>query len=242
MEFLKKFLSDQHASSDDQENHTVYWIPSQVFSKLPIKRWKHNRPADNDRVVEIRNWMQTTKRMDGIIYIAYVNNELVCYESNHRREALVGIEGMHHILVDILWDATDDSIKAEFQRLNKAVSVPDLYVEDTPIDSISQLTEVVKSFCENYKKLKVNTNRPQRPHFNRDMLMDEFYRIMRENKISIEELGQRLSQLNQIMSMRDKSKLQTKVVQKCEESGLWLFAWSSKLEWSELSNNTITQS
>jgi hypothetical protein len=36
--------------------------------------------------------------------------------------------------------------------------------------------------------------------------------------------------LNLEMSLRDRKKLSPKVIQKCEESGLWLFAWSSKLE------------
>jgi hypothetical protein len=36
------------------------------------------------------------------------------------------------------------------------------------------------------------------------------------------------------MAGRDKSKLAQKVIDKCEKSGLWLFAWSSKLNASEL--------
>jgi hypothetical protein len=61
----------------------------------------YNRPPDKDRVAEIHDFMNQSKRMDGMLYVACVNKELVCYESNHRREALIGIEGMNPILVDI---------------------------------------------------------------------------------------------------------------------------------------------
>jgi len=233
MEFYKKFLKENNASCDDQGSHSVCWIPSDTFAKIPINRWRFNRPEDADRVAEIHEWMKTSRRMDGIIYLALIGNELVCYESNHRREALKGLPKIHHLLVDIFWNANDELIKAEFMRLNKAVSVPELYLEESTNPNI-ELTEAVKQFCDIYKKLKVNTNKPQRPNFNRDMLMDEFYRIMRENKIGVEELVKRLTTLNDEMSKRDRSKLLPKVIQKCEETNLWLFAWSSRLDAKEL--------
>jgi hypothetical protein len=173
--------------------------------------------------------MNESKRMDGMLYIAYVNKELVCYESNHRREALVGIEGMNPILVDILWDATDESVKAEFLRLNKAVSVPELYVSEEASVDPTELIKMRDTFCETYKSLKVTTGRPNAPNFNSDMVMNEFLRIMQEKKLSPSEFWTRLMRLNTIMSTRDRKKLTPKIIEKCERSGLWLFAWSRVL-------------
>jgi hypothetical protein len=65
-------------------------------------------------------------------------------------------------------------------------------------------------------------------------VIDEFYRIMKENRIGIDELVTRLQRLNKEMTERDKGKLPQKVIDKCEKSGLWLFAWSSKLNAHEL--------
>jgi hypothetical protein len=178
--------------------------------------------------------MKTTKRVDGMIYLAHVNNEIVCYESNHRREALRGVEDVAPILVDFLWNATDEMLKDEFRRLNKAVSVPDLYVSEESTVNIAEIRDAVDGFCKNYAKLKVATGRPHRPSFNRDMVTDEFYRVMRENKISVTTLVGRLKRLNDAMALRDKSKLPPKVVAKCEEAGMWLFAWSSKFDAKEL--------
>lgn len=229
MAYLQQFLKEK-TSMEQQGSHSVYWMPIAIFSQLSIKRWKHNRPEDPIRIAEIREWIQQSKRIDGVIYLACIENELVCYESNHRREALKGVEGVHNIFVDILWNATDEDVKQEFLRLNKAVSVPELYISDEPVVGISELKQFVDTFCRNYKKLQVSSNRPQRPNFNRDMVTEELYRILKEKKWSLDELTQNLTNLNREMSMRDKSRLSPKILQKCEESGLWLFAWSSKIE------------
>lgn len=233
MAFLQQYLHD-NATHEVQGRHTVYWVPFDIFSKLPIERWQYNRPPDEARVAEIRAWMQTSERVDGMIHLAAIGTKLVCYESNHRREAMKGLTTLHNVLVDILWDATDEEVKQEFFRLNKAVSVPDLYVTEDQSVQLDELRAAVDAFCANYKALKVASSRPQRPHFSRDMVTDEFYRMLKELKIGVPELMERLTTLNARLRARDKSKLTEKVVAKCEASGLWLFAWSAKLNASEL--------
>jgi len=234
MAFLQKFLSDDRVWRYSHGSHQICIIPLDIFNGLPIKRWKYNRPPDKERVQEIHTYMTESKRVDGIIYLACVDKELVCYESNHRREALNGLTDVHHILVDILWDATDEMVKGEFLRLNKAVSVPELYVvEDTTIN-VDELRRMTTQFCDTFKALKVNTGRPQAPNFNSDMVMGEFHRVMKENKIGSNELWLRLMRLNATMASRDHSKLSAKVIEKCEKSGCWLFAWSRVLDAKEL--------
>jgi hypothetical protein len=225
---LQKHLNE-NCSGTVQNNHYTYWIPQSIYNDLPIKRWKYNRPPDKERVAEIHDFMNESKRMDGMLYVACVNKELVCYESNHRREALVGIEGMNPILVDILWDATDESVKAEFLRLNKAVSVPELYVSEEASVDPKELIKMRDTFCETYKSHKSTSNHPNAPNFNSDMVMNEFLRIIQERKLSPSEFWTRLMRLNTIMSTRDRKKLTPKIIEKCERSGLWLFAWSRVL-------------
>ena len=233
MSYLQEYLKT-HASSDVQGRHTVYWVPFDVFTKLPIERWRYNRPPDEGRVAEIREWMQTSQRVDGIIHLAAIGTKLVCYESNHRREAMKGLTNLHNVLVDILWDATDEEVKQEFFRLNKAVSVPDLYVTEDQGAQYDELRQTVDAFCANYKSMRVASTRPQRPHFSRDMVTDEFFRVLRELKIDVPELMKRLMALNAKLRADDHSKLSDKVRAKCESSGLWLFAWSAKLNSADL--------
>jgi hypothetical protein len=233
-QYHQQFLYEKQCLCAHQGNHSTYWISQAVFNELPIKRWKYNRPPDQDRVAEIHKYMNESKRMDGIIYVACVNKELVCYESNHRREALAGIEGMNDILVDILWDATDESVKAEFLRLNKAVSVPELFVsEDVSWESMKQLTEIRDRFCKTYKSHKSTSNHPNYPNFNSDNILDEFHRIVKEKNLTPFEFETQLMRLNSVMSTRDRTKLSPNIIDKCERSGLWLFAWNKKIEWKD---------
>ncbi len=229
MSYIKKYLDD-NAKGGQHGTHYIYWVPPNVFSDLNIKRWKFNRPSDQDRVKAIHEYMKVSKRVDGMIYLALVNHELVCYDGNHRREAVAGIEDMNLILVDVLWEADDKVVGEEFKRLNEAVSVPEFYnsiEEDSKVRE--SIRNVIDMFCKNYKEHKVNSKNPHRPHFNRDVFCDDFYRIMNELNIGVDELMNRLMLLNQSMMNRDKSKLPEKVISKCEKSGLWLFAWSSRL-------------
>jgi hypothetical protein len=230
MSIYKEHLSNPaNASSDVQGKHTVYWMPHTTFAKLKIKMWKYNRPLDEERVREIRQWIDESKRVDGQIYLACIDGELVCYESNHRREALNGVEGVHLIIVDILWDATDEDVKKEFQRLNKAVSVPELYVADVPTVSEAELRPVVEEFCDRFKSHRSSSNRCNKPNFIRDNVMDQFYRLCNELQIGPRELMERIARYNTTLLTRDKSKLSPTVIKKCTESGLWIFAWSSQL-------------
>lgn len=233
MAYLQDYLRD-NATCDVQGRHIVYWVPFDIFRKLPIDRWQYNRPPDPARVAEIREWMKTSERVDGMIHLAAIGTKLVCYESNHRREAMKGLTTLHNVLVDILWDATDEEVKQEFFRLNKAVSVPDLYVTEDQSVQLDELRAAVDAFCTNYKTLKVASSRPQKPNFNRDMVTDEFYRMLKELKIGVPELMDRLTALNARLRSRDRSKLSEKVIAKCEASGLWLFAWSNKLSATDL--------
>lgn len=224
--FYLAFLT-QHGSIDNQGEHSVCLVPANAFNSLPIRRWKYNRPSDEDRVKEIHEYMKVSKRVDGMVYLACVNNELVCYEGNHRREAMKGIEGVHNVLVDIIWNATDEMVKEEFVRLNKAVSVPELYLGETT--NFDEIRKIVDTFCNNFKKLKVNSGKPQRPNFNRDMLTDEFTRIMKEKNLTPPEFEEWLTERNKELSCLDRKGLSEKVIKKCEETGLWLFARSSRL-------------
>jgi hypothetical protein len=227
-ENLLKLLATR-SSVEVQGIHTVYWMPSRVFNELDIIRWKHNRPADESRVLEIRNWMRESKRLDGVIYLAWINDRLVCYESNHRREALRGLDGIHNVLVDIIWDATDDMIKEEFSRINKAVSVPLQYTEPDPTINTEDFNHGFDRLCETYKSVESKNKNYRRPHFYQPELRDDVYRIVQDLRISLDEVARRLDRRNTKLSKQDRSKLPKTVVEKCEKTGIWLFAWGSRI-------------
>ena len=223
-------------SGNAHGSHYVVWVPLNTFNNLPIAPWKFNRPPDTGRVEEIRSSMRETKRMDGIIYLACIENQLVCYESNHRRLALKeGMpEPMPAILVDILWDATDERIVEEFKRLNKAISVPDLYVDPTAGEPASVVIAAVEAFCAKYPGLRSPSGRPNRPNYNRDILTQNLIQLTKELHVGIEELMRRLEARNAVLAGSDSSRLKPAVAEKCRASGLWLFAVSGTLHAKDL--------
>lgn len=203
----------------------IYAIPMDVYKSLDVKQWKYNRPPDMNRVPEIHAWMEQFNRMDGLLNLAYIPGEgLVCFEGNHRRLALEGVN--IRVLVDILWNATDEIVIHEFRRLNKSVSVPELYVEPNSATLRLEIQDAAEELCKKYPTHCKPTNRPIRPNFNRDKLIDELTRLQREHQLPVREL---ISQLLKQSESRDKKGLPEKIKQTCEKTGLWLFAWSSSL-------------
>ena len=129
MSLYKDILAQKAKMSFEHGIHYLYLIAFEDFKQLPIELWKFNRPPDEGRVKEIAADMMKQQRMDGCIYLATINNKIVCYEGNHRREAIAHVPtSLHPILVDMVWNADDEFLKREFMRLNKAVSVPELYI------------------------------------------------------------------------------------------------------------------
>jgi hypothetical protein len=214
-------------------NTNVYAIPMDKFKTLDVKSWKYNRPPDTSRIPEIHEWMKQFHRMDGVLNLAYIVGEgLVCFEGNHRRIALNGLDIV--VFADIVWDATHESITHEFRRLNKSVCVPDLYVIDTDSPIRGDIETVVLEFRKSYPTLESNSGRPQRPNYNRDKLTDDILRIHKDLMIPTVEIMERLSVLNEKFKLKDRSKLSEKNIQKCETSGLWLFAWNNSIVISDL--------
>ena len=225
---IQHYLKEFRVSSSN-----VYAIPMEKFNNLDVKQWKYNRPPDITRIPEIHDWMKQFRRMDGVLNLAYIIGEgLVCFEGNHRRLALEGLD--IPVFADIVWDATHETVTHEFRRLNKSVTVPDLYVVETPATLRVELEDAVTDFRKKFKIMESTSPRPNRPHYNRDNLTNEFTRLQKELVIPVGELMTRIYALNEYYGENDKSKLSEKVRKKCEASGLWLFAWSSSIPTKDL--------
>jgi len=230
MSIFKDLLSQKSKVAYEHGTHHIYLVPFDVFIQLPITIWKYNRPPDEKRVLDIENEMKQSQRMDGCLYLASVDNELVCYEGNHRREALKHLQTCQPILVDMIWNADDDFLKREFARLNKAVSVPELYINTDLISIKSDIQDMVKELCIRYPDHVSTKQKPQRPNFNRDSLTDNITRIIKEASIDVETFKYKIDGLNEKNKHEDQSSLNPKMVKKCQETGLWLFIYSTHLD------------
>jgi len=213
------------------KNGALYCIDSNTLALLNVKSWKRNRPADEERVKEILANIQDTQRIQGIIYLAHLNSKLVCYDGNHRRLALKRYDyNMSNVLIHIIWNAPEQTIVKEFNLLNKAVSVPQIYLRNDSSDVV--IVDFVRSMVEQYPSFCSSSKICKTPNFNRDLLTDDITDIVEEYSMyTAEQIVQILSKMNdaykkELYKFRKTSVPETTKA-KCAKEGLWLF-WQSR--------------
>jgi hypothetical protein len=218
-------------------DHAMYAIPAEKLMSLAdegtLKVWSGNRPADMARVEEVRKEQAESHHVDGTIRVAYiVNVGLVCYEGNHRRLALN--PEISRVLVDILWNVSNDRVVHEFMLVNKAVSVPELYTEvDVDATEKNKITKFVADWCVKYKAFVSTSARPNRPQFNRDTFTQELTRLWKKFECPADTLLSAVERLNSAYAnelLGDRNKIKSEnILKKCKVGGLWLFAFDTTL-------------
>lgn len=211
-------------------DHETYVFPIEEFRSLGARPWKYNRPVDETRIDEIRSAIDENAHVDGAIYMAYQQGGFVHYEGGHRARALQSTVNAKYVLVDMLWDVDDARICQEFKRLNKAISVPSLYIDDeSDADTRLKIEALVNLYRKTYPSHVSNNGRPNRPNFNRDKLSEDLYRLHKEHSLPMDALIDALETKNEEIKNRSHTKLSPKILEKCTASGLWLFAYETTL-------------
>lgn len=199
-----------------------------------VIQWKHNRPPDMDRVAEIKQYIQRTKRVDGIIYLAELNIDgkitYVCYDGNHRRLALADAQSSFQVLIHVLWNASDALIRERFVNINKANPVPELYLDDSSHNEHLKvlIQDVVHDVCKLFPSHVSTSKCPKRPNFNRDVLTEKLWMYFKERSVyefCPKSLIKQILNLN-IRYMQSKSitsKLSEIILKKCRQNRCFLF-------------------
>jgi hypothetical protein len=224
-EIIAKYLQDIIGK------HCIYRIPSDIliaWHGYYVNKWNGNREAERHRIDEIRKDYETTGYMNGTIALAFTQS-LVCYDGNHRREAL--IPGMC-ILVDIMWNAKDEDVVHDFDRINKAVSVPRIFTDRT---LASDIKDTIINFVNNelihrYRDLYSTNASCTRPFFRKDPVIQQIHEMLVEFNCDVQQLLACIRNLNLIYSKREwkpsstgRFKLTQNKIDKCHSTGLWLF-------------------
>lgn len=199
-----------------------------------VTTWKYNRPSDNMKITEIVNLIEENNRntIEGIIYLAYIDGKYVCYDGNHRLEALKLLNTKKLVLVNIFLAKNDEQIKARFVEINKSNPVPELYTvsggED--IEKLKKIIEnVVDNICKTYSKYRSPSKNPRRPNFNKDKLIEKMYEKYSGSdvsKISTSQIYDKILQLNLEYSKErhmKHSKFSDSIIKKCKKGGCYLF-------------------
>jgi hypothetical protein len=226
-------------------NHVGYCIPSKelVTWDRDVKRWSGNRKEIKERVKEIREYQTETKHVNGTIHFAFLEDEgLVCYEGNHRFRALTRNCGM--VVVDVLWNATQDDIKREFRAINCAQAVSEIYLnEKKGKGHVVKIEEYVESVCTNRSGMVGKGNRANRPMFLPDDLKTKIGNLYKhfskkENGgYSLEDVLEAITFLNDSYcdGTRDhNSDLKPRSLQKAEREGFLVFCTREPLSIREV--------
>jgi hypothetical protein len=103
-------------------------------------------------------------------------------------------------VVDIMFDASQNSVYKAFNNINKSVQLPAIYIEESndENDVKAQIVKLVREYETKYKPFLSTSARCHAPHFNRDTLTDNIYSIYKSfcNAVSIEQIGKLLIRLN----------------------------------------------
>lgn len=232
MQELKKSLKPYHLTKHGISD--LYKIPTSTFIELTNKgvicRWNKNREEDKKRVEKIKSYASSKGYIDGVISLACYNNKLQCYDGNHRRMSIT--TKLEPVLVDILWKANEKVTIDEFNVINKSVSVPEIYFSNN--DEVKILVnDYVRDFVTMYSDHNSASKMCKSPNFNRDSLTDNITKLLDKECFAHYEPADMLGFItilnncykNDELEFRVKNQIKSKNSKdKCEKSGLWLFA------------------
>lgn len=179
------------------DKHEIYLI--KVKKLINVKLWDKNRELDKSRMEEIKKSILNKTFVFGIIYIAYINSEWVCYDGQHRLFSFLELKNYKQkILVDMVYDdINEDDVKKYFININKSVSVPNLFLEENIDYKIkNDINKLVKKYNDKYKDFFSTSSNPRIPNTNRDRLSDDIYEIYLKFNHNIDNIENNLNKLN----------------------------------------------
>lgn len=136
--------------------------------------WSLNRKRDHGRIREIKAFQDKRGHMNGTIHFAELEDEgIVCYEGNHRFWAVS--DDIEYVMIDVIWNATEDQVYEEFNAINSALPVPKIMKKKLDAPGVvlrKRIEEYVIDICEMHPKLASTKDRANRPRFLRADLID----------------------------------------------------------------------
>jgi len=213
---------------------TIYIIDSQVLVKH-VNKWKFNRPPDEERVKDLINYIKKNKRVDGIICIARLNNEFICYDGQTRLEALKYISTRIEVLVEYIEVNSHEELFDRFKNINKCVPVPDIYLENDNESTLEKTEWILNQLKHLFNGVQSIRNNPQRPNYNRDNLHNFLTDYIQNTGqfLTKEEIWSKIIQFNS-NEKENSGEVSSKIIDKCNKTGCYLFARSKYSEFLKL--------
>ena len=223
-------------------NHVLMKCAVADLFNTNIQKWKYNRPPDITRCREIAQFVHSRRpTIDWMFYAIYENSTDAIYllDGLHRFTALKIIHDENrelpgdishilsqHVIISIRIDVTDGEAIDIFQQINKSNPVPELYLQNADQDKKTVIEEIAAKWMTNYRGHFSTNPRPNVPNTNRDRFiefLDSMYQKMELTKETGYKLNNELYKLNEHMLKNPPPKLSAKTLEKCQQSGCYLF-------------------
>jgi len=232
-------------------NHVLMKCAIADLFTTNIKKWKYNRPPDITRCREIAQFVHSRRpTIDWMFYAIYENSNDTIYllDGLHRFTALKIIHDENkkpldfltpgefsgdishilsqHVIISIRIDVTDGEAIDLFQQINKSNPVPELYLQNADQDKKTVIEDVAAKWMTNYRGHFSTNPRPNVPNTNRDRFiefLDSMYQKMELTRETGHKLNNELYKLNEHMLKNPPAKLSAKTLEKCQQSGCYLF-------------------
>jgi hypothetical protein len=220
-------------------NRSTYCLSLDSCQLLFPKRWHGQRPTDPERVRMIEEMILETEDVPQTISMAYSLDEgLVIYDGLHRWTATKYIKNPNiRVLIEILWDATDENIYEAFRTINLAVSVSEMYKDPELIHA--KVAPAIEAYFTNlaiqypdFVSKKEKYNRPNFKHNDprHQNVVTELWKDDFDGRVPIEKILQAIDGVNKEYDEQEDSRARLAVEhnpsirKKCEKHHFWLFA------------------
>lgn len=191
-----------------------------------VKSWKGNRIISEKRVFEVmKSLVESNNFPHTTLYISEIikNNDSKYYlwDGQHRFSAIEkccmmndDLSFLNNLFTCIVYkNDTKENMRKKFININKAVPVPDFYMDELVKDQrklkLKELTEnTVDRIKAEFPYNSSTSKRPLKPNFNSDNLSDDIYKYLDENKL--EDIDENILWTN-IMILNDYYKENLKI-------------------------------
>ena len=225
------------------DSQKLYKIDIELLD-IQTEKWEFNRPADTDRVNQIKETIDSNKEVGDPIHLAKIEgkDKYQCWDGNHRREAyilyaneliendLATQDDNIEILAWVHSPITEEQLKEKFKILNKANPVPELYMSTSILNNelrLASIKNIIKRILSdrNFKKHKSLSNNPRKPNFNVTNLSNNLLRRLENVEFNEEQVYRKILEVNDRYKQNQLfiEQLSESCKKKCLETGCYIF-------------------
>lgn len=158
----------------DDGYRRVLMVRNMSVLEKEIVNWNKNRPPDEVRIAQICDYYKQTgvTLIPGMIYAWEHDNIYEIYDGIHRLLAGLMTGNPMTFFITIITTDREQDIIEDFKNINKSISVPSIYLEETSTAKKIVCESVVDEMCRRYPQFVSASRKPYQHNFNRDNLIE----------------------------------------------------------------------